>query len=257
MNFAEKLIKIDKSKMLDVLGGFPTQIQVSERIVQETILNIDKTKVTSIVITGLGGSAISGDLLKTYLESRLEIPVFVNRSYFLPKFVSEKTLVVVSSYSGNTEETVSALHDAKKRKSQILCVTTGGEIEKIAKQNCVKIPMGLQPRAALGYSFFVIFGLLAKIGFFDFPKQDVEETIKLLVEKAKEYFFDPENNFPLNLAKRLTDKIILVYGSSDLHKIVAVRWKGQFCENAEHFSFANEVPEMNHNELVAFTKKND
>lgn len=260
MNFGEKILEIDKTKMVDNLGSFSGQIDSSEKVVNETNFTIDKSKVTSIVISGLGGSAIGGDLLKTFLERQIEIPVFVNRSYFLPNFVSDKTLVIASSYSGNTEETISALKDALKRKAQIMCITTGGEIGKIAGENnldLVKINGGLQPREALGYSFFGLLCSLAKMGFYELPAEDIAETKELLKQKAKDYFLDPNTNFPLTLAKNLQDKFILVYGSSDLHKTVAQRWKGQFCENAEHFSFANEVPEMNHNELVAFTKKNE
>ena len=124
-------------------------------------------KIRNIVVTGLGGSAIGGDILRSYSAAQVKIPIIVNRSYTMPEFVGENTLVVVSSYSGGTEETIAAYAMARKKGAQVLVITSGGKIGDTAakaRHNLIKIPGGLPPRAALGYSFFTMLVAFQQIG---------------------------------------------------------------------------------------------
>ncbi|MBI3788232.1 MAG: SIS domain-containing protein, partial [Ignavibacteriales bacterium] len=159
--------RIDPKGMYHHIADFHKQVDDAVRIGKSAKIKLNVKGIHNIVLTGLGGSAIGGDLLRSYLSNELSVPFFVNRHYLLPKFVDKNTLVIVSSYSGNTEETNSAHLDAIKRKARILCITTGGETEKIAmkhKQAVVKIPPGISPRAALGYSFFPLLVVLSRLG---------------------------------------------------------------------------------------------
>ena len=140
---------IDNSNMLKVIEDFSHQCRMALELPKGMSVS---GKVDKIVVAGMGGSAVGGDLLKSYMRSS-KIPVFVVRDYDVPHFVNEKTLLFAVSYSGNTDETLSAFEDASRKKANIVAVTSGGQLGAIAKK-VVKIPGGLQPRAALGYLFF-------------------------------------------------------------------------------------------------------
>jgi glucose/mannose-6-phosphate isomerase len=212
--------------------------------------------VQNIVLTGLGGSAIGGDLLRSYLVKELDIPFAVNRYYTLPEFVGKNTLVIVSSYSGNTEETISVHKEAMKRKARILCISTGGETARTAKkfkQPWIQIPPGLSPRAALGYSFFPLLVVLSRLGFIKPKDRDIKETIQLLKNKSLS-FGNPESpeNAPLKLAERLKGQLPVIYSPAEHLDTVNIRWRGQIAENAKQLSSGHVLPEMNHNELVGW-----
>src|SRR5712692_2117051 len=120
--------------MRKLLAEFPQQIEHAVKIGKQAELSIARQRIRNVVVTGLGGSAIGGDLLRSYLAGELSVPFIVNRHYFLPEFVDKNSLVIVSSYSGSTEETIASHLDAKKRKAAVLCITSGGETEKMAKK---------------------------------------------------------------------------------------------------------------------------
>ena len=182
---------IDTENMFDVLVNFHNQIKDAVEIARKVdVSGVNKEGIKNIVINGLGGSAIGGDLVRSYTSNEIKIPVNINRNYFLPSFVDSNTLIIISSYSGNTEETVSAYKDAVKKNCKIICISSGGTIEKIARENqhiLVKIPGGLQPRCALGYSFFTLLITLFKLGFIKDKTEDINEVITLLEKKAKEW----------------------------------------------------------------------
>ena len=166
---------IDNSNMLKVIEEFPHQCRTALELTKGISVsgNIDK-----IVVAGMGGSAVCGDLLKIYMRNS-KIPVFVARDYKVPNFVDENTLVFAVSYSGNTEETISTFEDAMKKKAKIVAVTSGGILGKQAKK-VIKIPSGLQPRAALGYLFFPVLGVLANSGIADVKGKEIEEMLDVL-----------------------------------------------------------------------------
>jgi glucose/mannose-6-phosphate isomerase len=248
--------QIDPKGMYRWIADFPTQIEEAVRIGKEAKIKLNVKGVQNIVLTGLGGSAIGGDLLRSYLTEELNIPFVVNRYYTLPKFVGKNTLVIVSSYSGNTEETISAHKDAVKRKARVLCISTGGETAKTAKkfkQPWIQIPPGLSPRAALGYSFFPLLVVLGRLGFIKPKDKDIKETIQLLKNKSV-LFSNPESieNTPLKLAERLKDRLPVIYSPVEHLDTVNIRWRGQIAENAKQLSSGHVLPEMNHNELVGW-----
>jgi glucose/mannose-6-phosphate isomerase len=248
--------RLDPKGMSTWIAEFPQQIEKAFRIGKDAKVKLNIKGVQNILLTGLGGSAIGGDLLRSYLAEELKIPFIVNRHYVLPGFVGKNTFVIVSSYSGNTEETISAYKDAIKRKAKILCVSTGGKIAKMAKKlkhPWIQIPPGLSPRAALGYSFFPLLVVLSKLGLIRSKDRDIRETIQLLKNKAAIYCNpDFPENIALKLAETLKDKLPIVYSPAEHLDTINIRWRGQFAENAKQLSSGHVLPEMNHNELVGW-----
>ena len=250
------ILRYDKSNMRKTLFDFSTQVEEAVQIGMRARIAIDGSAIRNIVVTGLGGSAIGGDLLRSYLIGDLRIPFIVNRHYFLPEFVDERTLVIVSSYSGSTEETIAAHLDARKRRAKVLCISSGGETSRLAnkfKQPLITIPKGYPPRAALGYSFFPLLIALQRMKLIKPRDSDIRETMTLLKRKAKVYSsLVPEKNLALHTARQLYGKLPVVYSSADRFDVVNLRWRGQLGENSKVLSFGNVLPEMNHNELVGW-----
>jgi glucose/mannose-6-phosphate isomerase len=259
----KKLIKrFDKSNMFDVLKDFHLQVKEALQIAGKYNLRNFNTKgIKNIIITGLGGSAIGGDLFRSYTQYEIKIPVTVNRNYTLPKYADSNTLVIISSYSGNTEETVSAYKQAIETNCRIICITSGGAVKKIAgknKHNCILIPGGLQPRCALGYSFFTLLTLFIKLGFIKDRKKEIDEAVNLLEVSSVEYTnLISDENLAMKIAVDLKGKLPVVYSSTDLLDIVNLRWRGQISENAKILAYGNLYPEMNHNELVGWKLNED
>ncbi len=251
----DDILQYDASSMRKLLIDFPKQIEDAIRIGKKALLPA-RRKIDNIVLTGLGGSAIGGDLLRSYLAEELSIPFFVNRHYFLPEFVDKSSLVIVSSYSGNTEETIAAHKDAARRKALLLAISTDGETERLSKKyrhSAIKIPPGLPPRAALGYSFFPLLVALIRLKFVSSREKDMKETVALLSKKAKIYAtLDTKINRALAIAEKVYTRIPIVYSPADMLDAVNLRWRGQFCENAKVLAFGHVLPEMNHNELVGW-----
>ncbi|MDK2992900.1 MAG: glucose/mannose-6-phosphate isomerase, partial [Clostridiales bacterium] len=182
----QALKQADPSNMLDAVYGLPEQMEQALSIAESMQLNVDKNYIKNIIVTGLGGSAIGGDLVRVFAAGRLNIPMAVNRDYVLPSYVGEDTLVFASSYSGNTEETLSAYDTAKAKGAQIIAITTGGQLLKKAQTDgysVINIPAGLQPRAAIGVSFVPLVMALAKIGLLD--ENDVKPQILEAIELLK------------------------------------------------------------------------
>jgi len=190
----------------------------------------------------------------------VKIPITVNRSYTLPEFVSKDTLVVVSSYSGGTEETISAYAMAQKKGAQILVITSGGKIGETAaksKHNLIKIPGGLPPRAALGYSFFTLLVAFQKAGILKSKPAELKETMELLRQLSTEYSDYAQNPLPLHLAESMTNILPIIYSSTERFDAVNLRWRGQISENAKTIAYGNLFPEMNHNEIVGYSTVKD
>ncbi|MDP1675786.1 MAG: bifunctional phosphoglucose/phosphomannose isomerase [Bacteroidota bacterium] len=246
----------DPKGMRNLILNFPAQATEAVTIGNAAKVKLNVSKIKNIVITGLGGSAIGGDLLRAYLADKCDVPVIVNRHYYFAEFVGKNTMVIISSYSGNTEETVAAYKDAIKRKATIFCITSGGEVEKIAKKHkhpYIKIPGGLPPRAALGYSFFPTLIALSKLGFIKDQKKEIKETLALLNTLSGRYSdHHASDNRALNLAKTLHGKLPLIYSGADKFDTVNTRWRGQITENAKTLAFGHVFPELNHNEIVGW-----
>jgi len=252
----EELSVVDRSNMYDLIRAFPSQVQEAVAIGNAATLKMQTRGIDRIILCGLGGSAIGGDLLRSYLAGELSIPFFVNRNYTLPGFVGPGTLVIISSYSGNTEETNTAHREALKRKAALLCISSDGMTEKLArskKSPVIKVPGGLPPRAALGYSFFPLLIAIARLGLIKKKSRDINETIAMLEQKAVEYSNpDPETNKAFQLAQQLRGRLGVIYSSTERFDAVNTRWRGQVAENGKSLVFGHVLPEMNHNELVGW-----
>lgn len=258
MPLESDLQQYDPSGMRRLIAEFPQQAAEAVVIGKKFVCVLHGNSIRNIVVSGLGGSAIGGDVLRAYTAGSLRIPFFVNRNYALPDFVDDKTLVIVASYSGNTEETISVHRDAVKRKAKVVCISSNGEIAKRAlryKQPLISIPGGLPPRAALGYSFFPLLLLLRKLKLISSPEKAIKETIALLGKKSGLYSSaNSPDNTALQIARRLHGKLPIVYSGADRFDVVNVRWRGQISENAKVLAYGNVYPEMNHNELVGWSK---
>lgn len=214
-----------------------------------------KREYHNIIVTGLGGSAIGGDILRTYALSRAGIPVLVNRDYDMPRFVNADSLVLAVSYSGNTEETLSAYKQAVKQGAAVIAVTSGGKLAEMAKNDeaaVVKIPGGLSPRAATGYLFAPLALILEELGILQGAAADLEETIQVLLAVREDIHpgVDVSANQARLIAKELKGNLPIIWGSSTRSEIAAMRWKTQINENAKTLAYFNIFPELNHNEIV-------
>jgi len=244
--------KNDPQNQFEVLKNSFTQIEYAwgnEVLLSEEL----KRNVNNIIISGLGGSAISGDLVQNFLRTDLKLPLFINRGYSLPYFAGANTLVLVSSYSGNTEETIEVLKDALNRKCKIICLTTGGKVKNIAEENdlpVIKLKEGFQPRYALGVSFFTMLRVFNELKFI--PSQDnaVAAIISNWEKCGVEY--SKEGNYPLQIAEKILGFIPIVYSVSGFTDSVGNRLKCQFNENSKLHSFHNSYSELNHNEIVGW-----
>ncbi len=253
--------RLDPKGMYRWIAEFPQQAETAVKIGTKAAVRVKTTGIRNIVLTGLGGSAIGGDLLRSYLSDDLKVPFIVNRSYQLPAFVDRNSLVIVSSYSGNTEETIAAHKDAIRRKARVVCISTDGETAKLArryKQPWIQIPGGLSPRAALGYSFFPLLVVLQRLKIIKSKSREIAETITLLKESSA-VFSDLASmqNEPLRLAGELKGRLPIIYSPADHFDTVNVRWRGQMAENAKQLAYGHVLPEMNHNELVGWKSLRD
>ena len=247
---------VDPESMRSLLNQLPGHVR--EAAAAARLLDIPPVEsVGSIVVSGLGGSAIGGDLARSVAGSELRKPYFVNRDYELPPFVDRSTLVFACSYSGNTEETLSAYNGARRAEASIICITSGGSLGERAKSDgypVLALPAGLPPRAALGYSLFTLLGALEKLRYIPDMTVATEETVGLLETLSVRYGPDnPElGNAAKKMARSLYGRIVAVYGSGSMLDAVAYRWRSQVAENAKTLAFHHALPEMNHNELVGW-----
>ena len=252
----ESVKSIDRSEMFRCISDFPAQVEEAIKIGSRANLRALKAPFSSIVLTGMGGSAIGGDLLRSYVSQELGVPFLVNRSYLLPAFVNKSTLVVVSSYSGNTEETLAAYKAARARNAKILCLTTGGDVLRLAERHgnaVIKVIPGLQPRAALGYSFFPLLLALTRIGLLRNQDRSIRETVDMLWKLSRRLGdFRRKTNKAVRIARALHGRLPIIYSATEHLDAVNVRWRGQISENAKQLAHGNVLPEMNHNEIVGW-----
>lgn len=212
--------------------------------------------VSDIVLCGMGGSAIAGDLVSGAFRDRILRPMTVVRDYYLPGWVGENTLVIISSYSGGTEETLTCAMQAIERKALCVGVTSGGKLASFYAGEGVPIiplPTGLQPRAALLRLLAPVAVLLDRLGLVPPLADDIDEgrrTIEGSVAALGPEVPEDENPAKL-LARGLHGGVPLIWGA-ELTAPVAVRWKGQINENAEQPAYASALPELDHNEIVGF-----
>ncbi len=257
---ASFVLRLDPKEMFRLTREFPDQCAKAREIAEGVDLPVPVSKPQLVVLTGLGGSASGGDFTKALFDEFSAIPMFVNRDYHLPKTVGIGTLLFATSYSGNTEETLSAYADAKKAGAQVIVVTSGGKLAELAKQDgfpIIQIPGGQPPRTALGFMLVPVLVACVKLGLL--PAIDFDALIAHLKATVAKYEIEVpfEKNPTKQLAEQLHGKLSTLYGLGGWQHIVANRWKCQINENAKCMTFANIFPELCHNEILGWVKAKD
>lgn len=246
--------KVDKGLLLKHISGFSEQCQAAIDLAKVCSNLFKPKKIQNIVVLGMGVSGMTGDLLKKLFVHESPVPIFVNRNYDLPRFVNEKTLVFAVSYSGNTEETLTAFKEVLKRKAKVVVITSGGRLAFLANREkipIVKVPAGLPPRAAMGYLFFPMLVFLQKWNIIENQSLNILDVINTIQKQDKMFCTDKSvsENKAKDLAMKLHKKIPLIIGIDNLTDVVAWRWKCQINENSKSFAIAQSFPELNHNEV--------
>jgi glucose/mannose-6-phosphate isomerase len=247
---------IDTEKMLDKVLGLPDQMAVAWELAGE-LAECMPAAAGTLVVCGMGGSAIGGQLLRDLIAVDSKVSVHIERGYALPAFVDGDTPVVCVSYSGNTEEVLSCFRDGIERGAPMAVISSGGMLAEEASGAgvpCLNIPGGIPPRAALGYLFTPLLKLADCWNFCSIEEDEfrsvLRKTRKLIDKCSLEA--DLTGNTPMQLAKRLYGKIPLVYSGNGLLVGAAYRWKCQFNENSKSMAFVNYFPELGHNEIMGW-----
>ena len=252
---------IDTDNMHQSIYEFSDHLMQAVEIGKSIALKNQYSDIHNVVVAGMGGSAIGGDVARLLCKNELKVPMVVSRNYTLPGWVNKNTLVICSSYSGNTEETLAAFEHARDKGAQIVGISTGGILsEKMAEfeLDLVTIPGGLQPRAALGFSLVPMLFLMKQTGLIGPETMDqLPDAASFIASIRDQYGKQSDDNPTYSLAQRIYKTIPVIYGETDATGTVAVRFKGQLSENAKMLAYCNELPEMNHNEIVGFKNNQD
>jgi len=246
---AQAIRRIDTSDMFGLLKTFPEQFK-DAAVLAHAIELPNFRRARNIVFSGLGGSAIGADLLRSYAAGEVKLPIYINRHYTLPKFVDENTLFVASSYSGDTEETLESFEIARHTGAKIIAISSDGQLKKLAKRYRVpfiEIPRGYPPRCALGYSFVMPLSILIKLGFISGKEAQIKEAISVMKDTGVDGLAGAKA-----LARRLHDRFCVIYAGTEHFDAVATRWRGQLAENSKVLASSHVFPEMNHNEIVGW-----
>ncbi len=246
---------IDPQDMLGEIQSLPDQLAAGWADASKLVKAFEpKTDIRNVLITGMGGSAIAGDLVRVYVQDQCPIPLVILRDYDLPAWVDSHTLVIASSHSGNTEETLSVVKQVLDKNYPLVRITTGGKLAKItdnANSPCLFFKHSGQPRSAVGYSFAYMLAVLHRQGLITDPSAEVAAAVAGM--KAQQEFINPEVAVQHNPAKRLAGQMVgrnvTIFGSGVLGTI-ARRWKGQINELAKVWAGYDELPEACHNTIA-------
>jgi len=243
-----KVLKYDRLGMRKVILDFPTQFKVGiEEAKKANLEKFLKKEPKNIIICGMGGSALPGDLLLLFNEFLLltQKPIFIHRDYGLPKEAGKNSLIFTISYSGNTEETLSAFMEARKKNFKTIAIASGGKLIELSKKYSIpfaQIPSGIQPRCALGYQFSALFEFLSRLKVIKKLEKELIKLEKILLPQNLE-------KKGKRLAQKLLGKIPLIYSSRPYSTLARI-WKIKFNENSKIPAFFNVLPELNHNEMT-------
>ncbi len=261
----EIIQEVDKQNMYQLLKDYWLHIEKAINNAKRSTAIFSVEQIKSIIILGIGGSAISGEILRNYLyrfSSTANINVKIIRGNDIPDIVDSNTCVFVSSYSGNTDETLTALDIVKNKTKNLIAITSGGKLEELFnKENLpvLKLPEGMMPRCSLMYSFFHLLYVLLRHNILNY-KDDIEPAINSLINRKNDSIFDysklTEDNIAINIAKKFFNNIPVIY-SSDRFEAVNLRWRAQIQENANSMAFGNILPEANHNEINGWSMPSD
>jgi len=241
--------------MNELIARFPAQLKEALEIGNNSQINEHRVKINKVYVSGIGGSGIGGDFVSEFVREECPIPYIVGKGYTIPQFVDKHTLAIVSSYSGNTEETLNAFSLLKSSGAKIVVISSGGRLIREAKENgldYIKVAdKWPSPRACLGYSIVQQLFVLLKLGFISQTAIDnVHKSIDLLMYNEDEIKKEAKLT-----ANRIHDKLPIIYTTSRM-EAVALRLRQQINENAKKLCWHNVIPEMNHNELVGWRESN-
>ena len=252
------LARADPSHMLHAVLELPKHCLDGYRRGRDTLNLPAGESLSAVAVCGMGGSGVAGDVLAALYRDRLGIPVVVVKNPVLPEFCGKDTLVVCSSYSGTTGETLACYEEATARGCRVVVVSSGGELaRRVGPDDCalVTVPEGFQPRAAIGYVAFGLLGALEAVGVVPSLETEVEHCARVLERQAEEVGPDrPVTENPAkSLAMAIGPRVPVIWGADGLGAVAATRWKTQLNENAKVPAFASSVPELSHNEVVGWS----
>lgn len=253
LNDRDSVLRHDPQGIYDRALGFADQCDRARSLVGELEWHRPIGTFRNVVLAGMGGSAAAGDLLKALMDAEGFAPVVVSRDYRVPTWVGSDTLVLVSSYSGDTEETLSAYEDARSRGAAILVLTSGGELGRRAEANgypVVLIPGGSPPRMALGSMFIPLVVAACSLGLL--ADQDLDEAVAVLRSGRADWAVETPDNLAKQLAHHLHGTVGAIYGLGAWQGAAANRWRGQINENAKQMALSGVLPEMDHNEILGW-----
>ena len=251
-DLADRIGALDSGDQLDAVLSLPDHLR--DALWRVSSAKLEPIESTGLIVCGMGGSAIGGDLAAAALGNRLSMPLDVVRGYGVPSWTSPDRVIFCSSYSGDTEEALACYDAAEAVGARRIVATTGGAIAAAARRDGVPVigmPAGLQPRAAVGYTFAIAAEVAALVGAGDAIRTEIDSSAAHL-EAAKDRLLDQASD----LAERIQGSVPLVYGCG-LTVPIAYRWKCQINENAKLPAFHHQLPEMDHNEIVGWGRAND
>ncbi len=236
--------------MKPFIKNFPKQLEEAIKVANTSHLTPAKQEIRNVLVAGLGGSCIGALLVKQWIANSLKVPMAVHQDYFLPTYVNQHTLLIIASYSGNTEETLQAFEASLTTQAKIVCITSGGKLKKLAEDHglgLMVLPTGMPPRACLGYAivqqlFILFFHGLINIGF----TEALVDAAQLLHKEQSEMKIKAQR-----IAKKIQGKMPVIYATID-DAAVALRWQQQFNENSKMLCWHRVFPAMSHNELVGW-----
>lgn len=241
--------------MLEMVTWFPSQLEEAMDIGKSIDLKNTSKDINLVFVSGMGGSGIGADFVSSFIRAEAKIPYLIGKSYDPPNYLNEQSLVIASSYSGNTEETLSCVQQLHDKSIPIICITSGGKISSFAKEHnydFVQVPPGwASPRACLGYSMVAQLYVLLNVGLISNSfETDLLQAVQLLKTNQEEI-----KEKARHLAQSLFEKTCIIYSCNQIEP-VAIRFRQQINENAKRLCWHHVIPEMNHNELVGW-RKND
>lgn len=233
-----------------LINDFPQNIREALTIAEKVNLSAAVEEIRNVLICGMGGSGIGGNLVANWLEKELTVPVIVVKDYEIPAFVDQNTLVIASSYSGNTEETLACVREAIGKKAQIAAICSGGELADVCAKNsfdCILVPGGNPPRTALAFSLVQLLAIFYKKGLASSAGLTEIRFAGELIDSEKKHIQEEARK----LAAFIKDKVPVLYACTS-YEPVLVRARQQFNENSKVLGWQHVIPEMNHNELVGW-----
>lgn len=240
--------------MKRMIENFPNQLKEALEIGEKAIINKGNYDIQNVVILGMGGSALAGDFVRDFVSKEAKVPVIVSKGYLAPGFIGKNSLVIITSYSGNTEETLRAYEGIQDSEAKIVCITSGGKLQEIAKDNnydLIVLPNeNSSARACLGYSIVEQLYVMVKFGLI---KEHYIKSVRTAIDIIK-FNMDEIQILANKIAKKIHTKTTIVY-TTTAYQSVALRLKQQINENDKMHSWVGIVPEMNHNELAAWNNE--